>query len=55
MLSHALLLCHKDNKEIFTHALDFPAGRTREKVRLVKYESLGEVCAVAKGVMSGHT
>ncbi len=45
-----MLCCfvHKDNKDIFTCASDLPAGRTREKVRLDKSESLGEICAVAK-------
>ncbi len=45
-----MLCCfvHKDYKDIFTHASDLPAGRTREKLRLGKSESLVEVCAVAK-------
>jgi hypothetical protein len=47
----APMLCcfvHKDNKDIFTHASDLPAGRTREKLRLDKSEFLVEDCAVAK-------
>ncbi len=49
--SRTHMLCffvHKDNKDIFAHASDLPVGRTREKVRFDKSESLGEVCAVGK-------
>jgi hypothetical protein len=46
----AFCLVHKDNKNIFTHATDHPAGRTREKVRLDKSESFGKACAVAKAL-----
>jgi hypothetical protein len=45
-----MLCCfvHKVNKDIFTHASDLRAGRTREKLSLDKSESLVEVSAVAK-------
>jgi len=55
-LSHAVcafVLCcfvHKDNKDIFTHVTDIPAGRTRDKVRLDKSELIGEACTVVKAL-----
>jgi hypothetical protein len=34
------MLCCTDNKDIFTHATDLPAGRTRKKVSLISLNQL---------------
>jgi hypothetical protein len=45
---HAVLLCPKDIKDIFTHVTALPPGRTVAAIRLEKAGEITEARAAAK-------